>query len=387
MARASESGGGPRRLVTRLGVLVAATVVALGAAEVVVRVAFPAPEPLAPYHIRVFHEGAWHTLDADSHGLLMAPSTDPVLAGLHGVFHPNLHFKLCYDARDEWARAQFDADGCVDVRINSEHLRGPLRPREKPADVFRIALVGDSFTFGHGVRYEDTWGARVEEALGGGDVAVEVLNFAVSGYDADEVALMLRHRALQWQPDRLLYGFFLNDLLVADDAEDPRDRVHDSVNENAEHDAVFGAPRGLAKHSLLWDLVRRRLAQRRVHDLTTGIYGRAGTPGTPHFEGWRAALADMAAAASEAGVPLDVVVFPEIIQLDDSHELLDVYAAVTAAAEELGLGTVSIFEAWQGLEARDLWVHATDHHPNDEAHAWAAMRVEDHLRKAEPRLR
>src|SRR5215471_925254 len=66
-----------------------------------------------------------------------------------------------------------------------EGLRSP-----KPGIAFadrstscRIALVGDSYTFGQDVRFEDSWGYRLELALG---EQCQVLNFAVSGYGVDQ---------------------------------------------------------------------------------------------------------------------------------------------------------------------------------------------------------
>lgn len=69
-----------------------------------------------------------------------------------------------------------------------EGLRSP-----KPGIAFadrstscRIALVGDSYTFGQDVRFEDSWGYRLELALG---EQCQVLNFAVSGYGVDQAYL------------------------------------------------------------------------------------------------------------------------------------------------------------------------------------------------------
>ena len=53
----------------------------------------------------------------------------------------------------------------------------------------RVALVGDSFTFGLEVSYEQSWGARLEQALGGD---VQVLNFGVDGYGVDQAYFATR---------------------------------------------------------------------------------------------------------------------------------------------------------------------------------------------------
>lgn len=51
---------------------------------------------------------------------------------------------------------------------------------------YRIAIVGDSFTFKLEVPYEKTWGHQFEIALGPG---WQVLNFGVDGYGLDQAFL------------------------------------------------------------------------------------------------------------------------------------------------------------------------------------------------------
>ncbi len=52
-----------------------------------------------------------------------------------------------------------------------------------------ILIVGDSFMFGHGLDFEETFGYKLEEAL---SHSYNVLNFAVQGYGLDQTYLHLR---------------------------------------------------------------------------------------------------------------------------------------------------------------------------------------------------
>jgi hypothetical protein len=61
----------------------------------------------------------------------------------------------------------------------------------------RIARVGDSFTFGLEVYYEDTWGSQLEQSLGN---EFQVLNFGVDGYGVDQAYLRYRRDVAAWQP-------------------------------------------------------------------------------------------------------------------------------------------------------------------------------------------
>jgi hypothetical protein len=69
--------------------------------------------------------------------------------------------------------------------------------------------VGDYLTFGLEVSYEQTWGARLEQALGGD---VQVLNFGVDGYGVDQAYLRYARDVRPWRPDVVIFGLITHDL-------------------------------------------------------------------------------------------------------------------------------------------------------------------------------
>lgn len=73
----------------------------------------------------------------------------------------------------------------------------------------RIALVGDSFTFGEEVRFEETWGHHLANDLG---ADVQILNFGVSGYGLDQSYLRFQKDVLSWKPSVVILGFIQADL-------------------------------------------------------------------------------------------------------------------------------------------------------------------------------
>ncbi len=73
-----------------------------------------------------------------------------------------------------------------------------------------IALVGDSFTFGEEVRYEETWGYRLGELLG---EEVQILNFGVPGYGVGQAYLRYEKNVRRWKPKVAIFGLFEHDLL------------------------------------------------------------------------------------------------------------------------------------------------------------------------------
>jgi hypothetical protein len=74
----------------------------------------------------------------------------------------------------------------------------------------RIAIVGDSFTFGMEVPFESSWGAVLEGSLGAN---ATVLNLGVDGYGVDQAVLRYERDARTWKPDVAILGFINHDLV------------------------------------------------------------------------------------------------------------------------------------------------------------------------------
>lgn len=101
----------------------------------------------------------------------------------------------------------------ADLRTNSMGFRGPEWARRKAPGSFRIALLGDSHAFGFGVPFESSTGERLSRSL---SVTlgrpVEVLNFAVTGYNSFQELGVLEHFALPMRPDLVVVVPSSNDV-------------------------------------------------------------------------------------------------------------------------------------------------------------------------------
>lgn len=94
---------------------------------------------------------------------------------------------------------------------SSEGIRAPHEGVSfaKLTEKTRIALVGDSYTFGEDVAYEDTWGYLLEKALGS---EFEVLNFGVPGYGVDQAYLRYEKDVREWKPKVVIFSFISHDI-------------------------------------------------------------------------------------------------------------------------------------------------------------------------------
>jgi hypothetical protein len=98
------------------------------------------------------------------------------------------------------------------VRISSQGLHDVEHPKQKPANTFRIAVLGDSFTEALQVPMEKNFSSVLQQQLQGcaplNGKRVEVLNFGVHGYGTAQELQMLRHYAWDYSPDLVLLAFF-----------------------------------------------------------------------------------------------------------------------------------------------------------------------------------
>ena len=120
-------------------------------------------------------------------------------------FFPNNEF-IFTSRRDEFR---------VRVKINSKGLRDREYPYEKGEGVFRILVLGDSFSAALQVPLEEIWHEIVERRLNGPartDTKVEIINAGVPGWGTGQQLLYYRYEGYKYNPDLILLQFYLNDI-------------------------------------------------------------------------------------------------------------------------------------------------------------------------------
>lgn len=124
-----------------------------------------------------------------------------------------VHFdsRFIYDQYTGWRNApNIDArpENLGHIRTNAQGMRNHQEfTLEKPAGKRRLMIVGDSYSFGHGVSNEDTYAYRLAELLPGW----EVMNYAVSATGTDQNYLMYEHHGKAYKPDVVVLGFYVLD--------------------------------------------------------------------------------------------------------------------------------------------------------------------------------
>lgn len=283
------------------------------------------------------------------------------------------------------------------ARINGDGMRDRDYAPRKPANTFRIAVVGDSITFGYNVEARDTYAKRLEELLNKdleGAWQFEVMNFGVSGYNVIQVAENLRTKVLKYDPDLLLYGYCLND---PQEYSHEMERLLDRLQSDERY--YLNArrhSRGLLAHSKLFLLTRY------MFELSTQDMQAAGEEADvstdPQFTALRSGNhvsyfrgiyssgdslqrlqkgLEMISNATDA--PLVVVIFPIFGELED-YPLSSVHELVKKEFLDHGHQVIDLLDAY--AHAMGQRGHALNYeplHPTPDGHLLAAEVIADYL--------
>ncbi|MCH7885305.1 MAG: SGNH/GDSL hydrolase family protein [Planctomycetes bacterium] len=101
-------------------------------------------------------------------------------------------------------------------RTNSAGFRDREHTLEKPAGVFRIVAVGDSFSWGAGAAFEETYLVRLEALLNRrshGHPEVEIIKAGQPRYFPEMERHLLEHYGMAYEPDLVLVTFLPNDVV------------------------------------------------------------------------------------------------------------------------------------------------------------------------------
>src|SRR5512144_98888 len=152
------------------------------------------------------------------------------------------------------------------IRINRDGFRGPDIPRVTPPGTIRLAFLGASTTFCAEVSGNDaTWPARLTQALRARHpgVSFDYLNAGVPGYGMGSIRTTLERRVAPFHPDVIVLYEGTNDM-----ASDTRAVA---ARRGLFHD-LTADPSPLAKISVTWYLIERRMiARRRQEAVSSGI--------------------------------------------------------------------------------------------------------------------
>jgi hypothetical protein len=257
-----------------------------------------------------------------------------------------------------------------EVRTNAFGFRERQFDPAKPAGVYRIAVVGDSFTFGNGVRQQDRYSDLLQGKL---PEHFEVLNFGAAGANTPEHRTRVEWLLDKVHPDFILLQWYVND--VEDDDSSGRPRFRPLMPVRGLHD-------WLSNRSALYTVANMQWAETQVHlGMTTSyidyLAHRLGDPNSRDSVLDRDLLRDLVSKSQRAHVPIGIVLFPDTAgALDDRYPFGYLHDRVHQVCAERGITCLDLRDKFAHVKNKQtLWANRLDHHPGVEANRIAAEQI------------
>ncbi|MEW5735061.1 MAG: hypothetical protein AB1921_09415 [Thermodesulfobacteriota bacterium] len=243
----------------------------------------------------------------------------------------------------------------------------PPPPPEKPG----ILALGDSFTVGMGVRYDDMYLNRLSGLLRKDGISVAIENRAHVAADIEAIYIIYKHLKNPGRFPITLYGFVLNDFGLPE-----RYRISgvDFIDANAGEREYDPWRRRIA----LYNLVMSRLEKWRLHRVTVKAYQEAFTP--PYSKGKFHLLSLLADSVEKNGSTPVVVLFPLLYDFDH-YPFAAAHRSIREFCESRGIHFLDLFPSFSRYKPLDLWCHPTDFHPNELANKVAAEEIFSYLKR------
>lgn len=248
----------------------------------------------------------------------------------------------------------------------------------KPKNVYRVMVLGDSFTWGAGLREEQRYTNLTEAYLKGRVPGIEVLNFGIPGGPTTKERDLLREQVSSVDPNLVVVGYCIND---------PQPLRQDYAVEIERYRRLFGIARTL-------DSIGCSRTAVLVNELTAGVLRRTGRvpewptaldrtydPNSAEWKAFEQALADIRTICDEHHLPPPV--FEPFLYANGDYNkpdrdlkmILKWTRQAADAARRHGFEVVNLEPDFMAQGNKVRWVNRWDGHPNAECNVIYARRL------------
>ncbi|MEC7641319.1 MAG: hypothetical protein VYC17_04100 [Nitrospinota bacterium] len=263
------------------------------------------------------------------------------------------------------------------IKYNPAGFRDHNYSLKKPEKVFRILVLGDSQTFGHGIeRLEDTFPKLLETYLNTGSrgFRFEVLNFALPGWNTDTHVQNFFKKGLSYQPDLVLLIYYHNDIQAAP--------LMDCDSTDIE---LFSGGNYLKKffyrfrlYQFLKFRVNRGLEQAGEKPTYTECRRRIYESRSWNIESLY--LDTLFHSSKRQNIHFMLVVLPVLFHMEKDYPLGFAHSQMAEYCSERNLVCVDLLdEVFDGTATADVIISAADRHLNEKGTELIARNLLDHL--------
>lgn len=263
--------------------------------------------------------------------------------------------------------------------FNELKLRGSHFDIKKDSQL-RIAVLGDSLTWGQGVfprnkRFTERVEKMFHECYP--DIDVEIINLGICGQNLPQHN-KYAHFVLALHPDFVLYQWYINDMEIS-----------------RNHRAILTPPlfskkwhRFFIKRSVLYYLAHHAWGQIRVkrglqenyHEYLAERFADENSPSSIKARKYLNKLLDK---FDDAGIKVGIVLFPSFSEPMEEYPLGFLHDQVLSVCDKRDIDCLDLRSAYKPLDShyKDLWANRFDAHPSALAHSVAATEIFNHFGK------
>ncbi len=246
----------------------------------------------------------------------------------------------------------------------------------KPKGVYRIAVIGDSFSFGPYIQFDDTFSKRLERwlNLNSKQQRVEVINYGVPSYSSSH-EIDVAKRAISENADLILLQITLND---------PEIKLYKPTGLNRNLMTGEIQLQGFIFrhwHSLAY--VAQRILNTKAHreyqDYYYNLFKKKDSWGQ-----FKDSIQKIGNIALTSKTPLVAAVFPLFgYEVDDAYPFYPLHKKTLGLLESINVQAIDISSGYKNIPLDRLQVIISkDRHPNEIGHRIAAEALIDWFAKA-----
>ena len=247
------------------------------------------------------------------------------------------------------------------IQYNKHDYRDYEYSLKKPEGIFRVLVLGDSQTFGHGIKdLKNTWVKRLESKLQkeGRNASIEVLNISGPGWNSDTHLYELFKNGFKFNPDLVILAYAHNDIPFPT-----------SINCNSS-DRKITSNINIFQNSKLASFIDFRInrllekvgEKPSYFDCLNQAYGSIGWEMNKFY------LDMMGLALSIRKIHFMVTVIPIIHQLDHDYPLIGAHKKLKEFSHQKRIEFLDLYEkGFKNLDANNLKISRTNDHLNQRA--------------------
>lgn len=297
----------------------------------------------------------------------------------------------------------------TEISINSYGFRSPELLQNKPAHLQRIAVIGDSITFGNNLPLADNFVSQLQQRYTDEQQPIELLNLGLGGYDTLQEVATLNSLGLKFSPDHVVLAYCINDIAIASGnlnyikrlqhyGNSPFYRLRlaqfirvqldrialKEFNKKANKRETFietyqNYMAELGEDEILFSMqknLKQQLDTQYKNNQQRYAFSRSYTD-TLYIQRLRYALQWLKTLQNQHGFGVTVLIFPFLIEDEQSRSIYhNIYQIIEHEMNRLDFNTIQLYPEYKKIGLEQLKIKAIDGvHPNKQGHAIAAEEL------------